>query len=70
MTTASGDGEAPGRGMRVAFAGVAHWHFSVDASYLELAKAAEVEIVGLSDDDETLAKRRGEELGCDWSAAR
>jgi predicted dehydrogenase len=46
---------------------VAHWHFTVDARYLELARAAEVEIVGLSDDDEALAKRRGEELGCTWT---
>lgn len=67
MTMASGDGEAPGCGMRVAFAGVSHWHFSVDASYVALARAAEVEIVGLSDDDEALAKRRGEELGCGWT---
>src|SRR4051794_8401010 len=58
MTMASLDGDLPGRGMRVAFAGVAHWHFSVDASYLALAQAAGVEIVGLSD-DEALAKRRG-----------
>src|SRR3954452_20275617 len=67
MTTSSQADSAPGRGIRVAFAGVAHWHFSVDASYLALAKAAEVEIVGLSDDDEALAKRRGEELGCLWT---
>lgn len=65
--TASLHGDAPGRGIRVAFAGVAHWHFSVDARYLELAQAAGVEIVGLSDDDESLAKRRGEELGCGWT---
>jgi predicted dehydrogenase len=67
MTTSGLGGEAPGRGIRVAFAGVAHWHFSVDASYLALAKAAEVEIVGLSDDDEALARRRGDELGCGWT---
>src|SRR4051794_26852992 len=67
MTMASGDGEAPGRGMRGAFAGVSHWHFSVDASYLALAQASGVEIVGLSDDDEALAKRRGAELGCGWT---
>lgn len=67
MTTSSSHGDAPGRGMRVAFAGVAHWHFSVDARYLELARAAEVEIVGLSDDSEALARRRGEELGCGWT---
>ena len=60
-------GDAPGRGMRVAFAGVAHWHFSVDARYLELAQAAGVEIVGLSDDDEALAQKRGGELGCGWT---
>ena len=60
-------GDAPGRGMRVAFAGVAHWHFSVDAQYLALARASGVEIVGLSDDDEALAKRRGEELGRGWT---
>ena len=68
MTTSGQSDGAPGRGIRVAFAGVAHWHFSVDASYLALARAAEVEIVGLSDDDEALAKRRGEELGCAWTA--
>jgi predicted dehydrogenase len=67
MTMAGMGGEAPGRGIRVAFAGVEHWHFSVDASYLALARAAEVEIVGLSDDDEALARRRGEELGCGWT---
>ena len=39
MTMSSLHGDAPGRGMRVAFAGVAHWHFSVDARYLELARA-------------------------------
>jgi predicted dehydrogenase len=64
---ASLDRDAPGRGMRVAFAGVAHWHFSVDARYLELAQASGVEIVGLSDDDEALARKRGEELGCGWT---
>lgn len=68
MMVSSLHGDAPGRGMRVAFAGVAHWHFSVDARYLALAHAAGVEIVGLSDDDEALARRRGEELGCGWTA--
>jgi predicted dehydrogenase len=67
MTMSSASGDVPGRGMRVAFAGVAHWHFSVDARYLALAQAAEVKIVGLSDDDEALARRRGEELGCGWT---
>ena len=67
MTRSSGSGDAPGRGMRIAFAGVAHWHFSVDAQYLALAQASGVEIVGLSDDDEALARRRGEELGCGWT---
>ena len=59
--------DAPGQGIRLAFAGVSHWHFSVDAQYLALAQAAEAEIVGLSDDDEAVAKRRGEELGCGWT---
>jgi predicted dehydrogenase len=68
MTVASVEGDAPGRGMRVAFAGVGHWHFSVDARYLELARAAGAEIVGLSDDDAALARRRGEELGRGWTA--
>ena len=53
--------------MRVAFAGVAHWHFSVDAQLPGAGQASGVEIVGLSDDDEALAKRRGEELGCGWT---
>src|SRR5690348_14640870 len=63
------DDTPPGRGIRLAFAGVAHWHFFVDASYLALARAAEVEIVGLSDDDEALARRRADELGCGWTAS-
>src|SRR5688572_29686706 len=67
MTVSRVAGDAPGRGMRIAFAGVAHWHFSVDAQYLALAQASGVEIVGLSDDDEGLASRRGEELGCGWT---
>ena len=65
--TVSSRTRCAGRGMRVAFAGVAHWHFSVDARYLELAQASGVEIVGVSDDDEALARRRGEELGCGWT---
>src|SRR5918912_368901 len=67
MATVGVDDDAPGRGLRLAFAGVEHWHFSVDARYLDLARAAEVEIVGLSDDDEALARRRGEELACGWT---
>ncbi len=59
--------DAPGRGLRLAFAGVAHWHFFVDARYLELAKAAECQIVGIYDADEALARRRGEELDCGWT---
>lgn len=60
--------DAPGRGIRLAFAGVAHWHFSVDARYLELARAAGVEIVAVSDDDPALARRRADEIGCGWAA--
>jgi predicted dehydrogenase len=67
MVGTSRQGDAPGRGIRVAFAGVAHWHFTVDARYLELAQASGVEIVGLSDDDEALACQRGDELGCGWT---
>jgi len=66
-TPTTHDDTPPGRGVRLAFAGVAHWHFSVDARYLELAHGAEVEIVGLSDDDEALARRRADELGCGWT---
>jgi predicted dehydrogenase len=58
---------APGRGLRLAFAGVSHWHFSADVSYLELARAAGAEIVGLSDDDESVARTRAPELGCGWT---
>ena len=68
MQTAGGRDEAPGRGLRLAFAGVAHWHFLVDARYLEQARASGAEIVGVSDDDPTLARRRAEELGCGWAA--
>jgi predicted dehydrogenase len=60
--------DVPGHGIRLAFAGVAHWHFSVDAGYLELARASGVEIVGLCDDDEALARRRADEIGCDWAS--
>jgi predicted dehydrogenase len=61
--------EAPGRGLRVAFAGAGHWHFAVDASYLALAKQAECEIVGLSDDDESVARARAETAGCPWTTS-
>lgn len=54
--------------MRVAFAGVEHWHFSVDARYLELVRASGAEVVGLSDDDPALARRRADEVGCGWAA--
>lgn len=57
----------PGRGLRVAFAGAGHWHFAVDARYLELAREAECEIVGLQDDDEPTARRRAQEAGCPWT---
>jgi predicted dehydrogenase len=66
--TTPSSGDAPGRGLRLAFAGVAHWHFFVDARYLELAREAEAQIVGLYDDDEALARRRGEELDCGWTS--
>jgi predicted dehydrogenase len=46
---------------------VAHWHFFVDARYLELTKEAGAQIVGLYDDDSALARRRGEELSCGWT---
>ncbi len=59
--------EVPGRGLRLAFAGAGHWHFSVDARYLELARASGAEIVGLSDDDEAIARARAAEAGCDWT---
>jgi len=62
-----GDDRAPGRGLRLAFAGASHWHFSVDARYLALARAAEAEIVGLSDDDEVIARTRAAEAGCAWT---
>jgi predicted dehydrogenase len=67
VTSSRDEDGAPGRGLRLAFAGVAHWHFSVDARYLELARASGAEIVGLSDDDETLARARAAELGCGWT---
>jgi predicted dehydrogenase len=57
----------PGRGLRLAFAGAGHWHFSVDARYLELARSAGAEVVGLSDDDEGVARARAEVAGCPWT---
>ena len=59
--------EAPGRGLRVAFAGAGHWHFAVDARYLALAREAGAEIVGLSDDDEGVARARAAAVGCGWT---
>ena len=57
--------EAPGRGLRLAFAGVAHWHFSVDARYLELAKRTQA-------DFENYRKRMAREnaVAADRGAAR
>jgi predicted dehydrogenase len=59
--------DAPGRGLRLALAGASHWHVLVDARYLDLAREADCEIVGLSDDDESTARRLGEQLGCTWT---
>jgi predicted dehydrogenase len=56
--------DAPGRGLRLAFAGAGHWHFNVDARYLALAREAGCHIVGLSDDDESIARARAAEAGC------
>ncbi len=68
MDTSGGRDAAPGRGLRLAFAGVSHWHFLVDARYLEQARASGAEIVGLSDDDPELARRHADEIGCGWAA--
>ncbi|MFN8526133.1 MAG: Gfo/Idh/MocA family oxidoreductase [Chloroflexota bacterium] len=59
--------EQPGRGIRVAFAGAGHWHFSVDAQYLKLTREAGCEIVGLSDDSEQIARARAQVAGCPWT---
>lgn len=59
--------DAPGRGIRLAIAGAAHWHLDVDANYLGLAREAECEIVALQDDDEGDARRRAELVGCPWT---
>ena len=68
MATSGGRDEAPGRGLKLAFAGVSHWHFLVDARYLEQARASGAEIVAVSDDDPDLARRHADELGCGWAA--
>ena len=59
--------EAPGRGLRLAIVGAGHWHFNIDANYLALAREAECEIVGLQDDDESIARRRAELVDCPWT---
>ena len=59
--------DQPGRGLRIAFAGAGHWHFEVDARYLELVRAAGATVVGLSDDDEQVARARAELAGCPWT---
>ena len=67
MMHASAGDDAPGRGLRIAFAGVGHWHFSVDARYLELARASGADVVGLSDDVESVARARAAAAGCGWT---
>ena len=50
--------------IRVAAIGVCHWHSLYDASYLRhLALMDDVEIVGIQDDDQTIADHRAGELG-------
>jgi predicted dehydrogenase len=58
---------APGHGLRAAVTGVGHWHFSSPTGYLRLARASGLEIAGLSDDDEAVARRWADEVGCGWT---
>jgi predicted dehydrogenase len=59
--------DRPGRGLRIAIAGAGHWHFEVDARYLALVRASGAQIVGLSDDDEQVARARAEQADCPWT---
>lgn len=50
--------------MRVAAIGVSHWHSLWDAAYLRhLSEMADVEIVGIHDDDPEIAAQRVREIG-------
>jgi predicted dehydrogenase len=52
--------------IRVAVIGVSHWHLKL---YLDPLRAhADVSIVGVADTDEAVAKKLGEDLGCEWSS--
>ena len=49
---------------RIAAVGVCHWHSLYDSAYLRhLVRMDDVEIVGLQDDDPTVAQHRAGELG-------
>lgn len=48
---------------RIAVIDVSHWHSTYDASYLQILKDLDREIVGVSDSDEALAKDRAARFG-------
>jgi predicted dehydrogenase len=51
--------------LRIAFIGVEHWHFP---TYLQvMMRMPAVEVVGVSDAIEEVARREGESLGCRWA---
>jgi predicted dehydrogenase len=61
------DAAAAGRGLRAAVAGVGHWHFSNDTGYLWLARLCGLEIVGVCDDQPSIARHWADEVGCGWA---
>lgn len=64
--TSSADA-APGHGLTAAVTGVSHWHFSSPTGYLKLARASGLTLVGIHDDDEVIARRWADEVGCPWT---
>jgi predicted dehydrogenase len=67
MTMDLTDAATAGQGMRACVAGAGHWHFSSDTGYLWLARMCGLQIVGVSDDQEHVAKRWAEAIGCGWT---
>ncbi|TYL72345.1 Gfo/Idh/MocA family protein [Bradyrhizobium cytisi] len=45
---------------RVAVIGVSHWHSTYDAAYVELLRAMNVDVVGISDENEEIVRNRAE----------
>jgi predicted dehydrogenase len=47
--------------------GVGHWHFSSESGYLWLARLCGLELVGVCDDQQSIAQPWADEIGCGWT---